>query len=42
MYVAGCAKQVEKRLPGSCVQSMACVLLLIGAIAGLILSYTGA
>ena len=40
LYLVGYAKQVEKRLPGFFVQSMACVLLLVGAIAGLIMRFT--
>lgn len=37
MYFIGYSKAVEKRLPGFFVQSTACLLLLIGAIAGIVL-----
>jgi glutathione S-transferase len=35
LYFVGYSKAVEKRLPGFFVQSTACLLLLIGAIAGI-------
>ena len=37
LYFVGYSKAVEKRLPGFFVQSSACLLLLIGAIAGLVI-----
>ena len=36
LYFVGYSKAVEKRLPGFFVQSIACLLLLIGAIAGIV------
>src|SRR5262249_30006260 len=36
LYFVGYSKAVEKRLPGFFVQSTACLLLLIGAIAGIV------
>ena len=35
LYFMGYSKAVEKRLPGFFVQSIACLLLMIGAIAGI-------
>jgi glutathione S-transferase len=37
LYFVGYSKAVEKRLPGFFVQSSACLLLLIGAIAGIVM-----
>jgi glutathione S-transferase len=37
LYFVGYSKTVEKRLPGFFVQSTACLLLLIGAIAGIVM-----
>ncbi|HKT17548.1 MAG TPA: MAPEG family protein [Stellaceae bacterium] len=37
LYYAGYAKAVEKRRPGFFIQSTACALLFIGAIAGIVL-----
>jgi glutathione S-transferase len=41
LYFVGYAKQVEKRLPGFLIQSTVCMLLLIGAIAGLVMRFAG-
>jgi glutathione S-transferase len=40
-YYAGYSRAVEKRLPGFFVQSSACLLLFIGAVAGVLLRMTG-
>ena|SRR5215510_1354704 len=37
LYFVGYSKAVEKRLPGFFIQSTACLLLLIGAIAGVVM-----
>jgi glutathione S-transferase len=37
LYFVGYAAAVEKRLPGFFIQAMACTLLLIGAIAGILM-----
>ena len=37
LYFVGYSKAVEKRLPGFFIQSMACLLLFIGAIVGLVM-----
>ena len=37
LYFVGYSKAVEKRLPGFFIQSTACLLLLIGAIAGIVM-----
>ena len=37
VYFAGYSRAVEKRLPGFFVQSTACLLLFIGAVAGLVM-----
>jgi glutathione S-transferase len=37
MYFAGYRKAVEKRLPGFFVQSTACLLLFVGALAGVVM-----
>jgi glutathione S-transferase len=39
VYLVGYSQAVERRLPGLFIQSMACVLLLIGAAAGIIMSF---
>jgi glutathione S-transferase len=39
LYFTGYTKAVEKRRPGFFIQAMACVLLLIGAIAGIVTSF---
>jgi glutathione S-transferase len=39
LYFTGYTNAVEKRLPGFFIQAMACVLLLIGAIAGIVMSF---
>jgi glutathione S-transferase len=36
LYLVGYSEAVEKRLPGFFIQSMACILLLIGAVVGII------
>lgn len=36
MYLAGYSQAVEKRLPGFYLQAAACILLLIGAVAGIV------
>lgn len=36
LYAAGYSKAVDKRLPGFFIQSVACVLLLVGAVVGLV------
>jgi glutathione S-transferase len=37
LYFTGYTAAVEKRLPGFFIQAMACVLLLIGAVAGIVM-----
>ena len=37
VYFVGCRKAVEKRLPGFFIQSTACMLLIVGAVAGLVM-----
>ncbi len=37
LYFTGYSKAVEKRLPGFFIQSAACILLFIGAIAGIVM-----
>jgi glutathione S-transferase len=39
LYIVGYGEAVEKRLPGFFLQAMACVLLLIGAIAGMVMRF---
>jgi len=39
LYFSGYTQAVEKRRPGFFIQSMACALLLIGAIAGIVTSF---
>jgi len=41
LYFAGYSKAVEKRLPGFFIQSTACFLLFIGAIAGIVMRGPG-
>jgi glutathione S-transferase len=41
VYFAGYSRAVEKRLPGFFIQSMACVLLFIGAAAGVVMRLSG-
>ena len=40
LYFTGYTRALEKRLPGFFIQAMACVLLLIGAIAGIVMRFT--
>jgi glutathione S-transferase len=39
LYFVGYSKAVEQRLPGFFIQSIACVLLFIGAIAGIVMHW---
>ena len=39
LYFTGYSEAVEKRTPGFFIQAMACVLLLIGAIAGIVMHF---
>jgi len=39
LYFTGYTQAVERRLPGFFIQAMACVLLLIGAIAGIVMRF---
>ena len=41
LYFAGYSKAVEKRLPGFFIQAMACLLLFVGAIAGIVMHRPG-
>jgi glutathione S-transferase len=41
LYFIGYSRAVEKRLPGFFIQSMACILLFIGALAGIIMRWSG-
>ena len=41
LYFTGYSKAVQKRLPGFFVQSVACTLLFVGALVGIILRWTG-
>jgi glutathione S-transferase len=41
LYFAGYSKAVEKRLPGFFIQSTACLLLLVGAIVGIVMHRSG-
>ena len=41
LYYAGYCKAVEKRLPGFLIQTAACVLLFIGAVAGVVMTWAG-
>ena len=40
LYFAGYSKAVEKRLPGFLIQAVACLLLLFGALAGIVLHWS--
>lgn len=40
-YFAGYSKAVEKRLPGFFIQSIACLLLFVGAIVGIVMHRSG-
>ena len=40
LYYAGYSKAVDKRLPGFLIQAIACLLLLIGALAGIVMSWS--
>ena len=41
LYYAGYRKAVEKRLPGFLIQAVACLLLLFGALAGIVMNWPG-
>ena len=41
LYYVGYSKAVEKRLPGFLIQAVVCLLLLIGALAGIVLHWSG-
>ena len=41
VYFAGYSRAVEKRLPGFFIQSAACLLLFIGAAAGVVMHLSG-
>ena len=41
LYFTGYTKAVEKRFPGFAVQAVACALLFIGALAGIIMHWSG-
>ena len=41
LYLQGYSQAVEKRLPGFFVQAMACVLLFVGAVTGIVLRLWG-
>ncbi|HMA13961.1 MAG: MAPEG family protein [Bacteroidota bacterium] len=41
LYFVGYSKAVAKRLPGFLIQTIACVLLFIGAVAGIVLHWAG-
>jgi glutathione S-transferase len=41
LYFVGYSKAVEKRLPGFLLQTTACLLLFIGAVAGVIMRWSG-
>lgn len=40
LYLHGYRQAVEKRLPGFVVQSMVCVLLMVGTVVGMIMTFT--
>ncbi|HZR82918.1 MAG TPA: MAPEG family protein [Candidatus Binatia bacterium] len=40
LYLTGYSQAVEKRLPGFAIQALACILLLIGAVTGVVMSFT--
>jgi glutathione S-transferase len=41
LYFTGYSKAVPKRLPGFFIQSTACALLFIGALAGIVMHWSG-
>jgi glutathione S-transferase len=41
VYFSGYSRAVEKRLPGFFIQATACLLLFVGAAAGIIMSWSG-
>ena len=41
LYFIGYSKAVEKRLPGFLIQTVVCLLLFIGAIAGVVMQWSG-
>jgi glutathione S-transferase len=41
LYYIGYSKAVEKRLPGFLIQTAACILLFIGAVAGIAMHWPG-
>jgi len=41
LYFAGYSSAVEKRLPGFFIQSTACLLLFLGAVAGAVMHFSG-
>ena len=41
LYFLGYSKAVEKRLPGFLIQTAACILLFIGALAGVVMQLAG-
>jgi glutathione S-transferase len=41
LYFAGYSNAVEKRLPGFFIQSTACLLLFLGAAAGVVMHFSG-
>jgi glutathione S-transferase len=41
LYFTGYSKAVEKRLPGFFIQSTACILLFVGALAGIVMHWSG-
>jgi glutathione S-transferase len=42
LYYSGYRKAVEKRTPGFLIQAVACLALLLGALAGLVMNWSGA
>jgi glutathione S-transferase len=41
LYFTGYSKAVEKRLPGFFIQSTVCILLFVGALAGIVMHWSG-
>lgn len=41
LYFVGYSSAVEKRLPGFLIQTITCILLFIGAVAGIVLNWSG-
>jgi len=41
LYYIGYSKAVEKRLPGFLIQAVVCLLLFLGAVAGIVMQWTG-